>query len=110
MMRGMFHVFPDDAASWTLGDQYMLGADVLVAPVLEAGARSRSVHLPAGTSWIEASTGARHEGGQRVVADAPLHVIPIFVRAGAAVEVRLPEGDPVAGGPAARRSSGLAAW
>ncbi|MFT2690244.1 TIM-barrel domain-containing protein [Clavibacter zhangzhiyongii] len=96
VMRGMFHVFPDDAESWSLGDQYMLGADVLVAPVLAAGARSRSVHLPAGTSWIEASTGARHAGGQRVIADAPLHVIPVFVREGAAVEVRLPDVDDAA--------------
>jgi alpha-D-xyloside xylohydrolase len=102
VMRGMFHVFPEDAASWALGDQYMLGADVLVAPVLEAGARSRSVHLPAGTDWIEAATGARHAGGQRVVADAPLHVIPVFVREGAAVEVRLPDGEAAGLGAAAR--------
>lgn len=80
VMRGMFFEFPDDPATWTICDQFLFGPDILVAPVTGAGARTRSVYLPAGASWTEASTGATFEGGQTVEAAAPLEVIPVFAR------------------------------
>ena len=55
----------------------MFGPDYLVAPVLEAGARSRSVYLPAG-SWTDVDTGITYEGGQRIMVDAPLERIPVI--------------------------------
>ncbi len=82
-MRGLFHEFPDDAAAWDVDDQFLLGPDVLVAPVLEAGAREREVYLPAGASWTDAATGEVHDGGATVVVDAPLDVVPVFLRDGA---------------------------
>lgn len=81
VLRTLFHEFPDDAEAWGVGDQFLLGPDLLVAPVVEAGARSRSVHLPAGTSWVELRSGAVHPGGQRITVDAPLAEIPLFARA-----------------------------
>ena len=79
LMRGMWYAFPEDAACADLQDQYMFGDRYLVAPVLECGARSRSVYLPAGT-WKQVETGEVYEGGCRIEADCPLDVIPVFER------------------------------
>ena len=88
VMRGLFHEFPADAAAWDVADEYMYGPDLLVAPVLEAGATTRSVYLPDGAEWTEIATGVVHTGGQRVEAFAAQDVIPVFGRDGAFVELR----------------------
>lgn len=80
VMRTLFYMYPEDCACWDVGDEYMYGPDVLVAPVLYAGQTKRSVYLPEGDNWVEFATGKEYTGGQRVVADAPLDVIPVFVR------------------------------
>ena len=64
----------------------MFGRDVLVAPVLQAGARDKDVYLPAGAKWTDAWTGAHVPGGTVVTTEAPLERIPLFYRDG----VRLP--------------------
>lgn len=80
VMRTLFYMYPQDCACWDVEDEYMYGPDVLVAPVLHAGQTKRSVYLPMGDDWTEAFTGREYAGGQRVVADTPLDVIPLFVR------------------------------
>ena len=87
VMRPMFFDFPEDKVCWETEDQYMFGPDVLVAPVMEMGARQRSVYLPAGLSWTEAKTGKCYPGGSRVTVDAPLSVIPVFVREGKQIPI-----------------------
>jgi alpha-D-xyloside xylohydrolase len=87
-MRPLFLDFPGDASAWAVEDQFLLGPDVLVAPVLAAGATSREVYLPAGCSWTDAWTGAVYEGGVVVTADAPAERIPVFLRDGAEVPIR----------------------
>ncbi len=82
-MRPMFYGYPGDERCWTVDDQYLFGDDIVVAPVVRPGATDREVFLPSGTNWIEAFTGAVHEGGRTVTAAAPLAVIPVFVRQGA---------------------------
>ncbi|WP_394841857.1 hypothetical protein LZC95_32875 [Pendulispora brunnea] len=88
-MRPLFIDFPADARAWDVDDAFLLGPDVLVAPILHPGARSRSVYLPAGATWVDPWTGARHLGGTEVHADAPLDHIPVFLRDGAEVPVVL---------------------
>jgi alpha-D-xyloside xylohydrolase len=90
-MRSYFLEFPDDPASWTVQDAYLLGPDLLVAPVLEPGATTRTVYLPAGAAWTDAWTGEEYEGGGTVTVPAPLERIPLFLRDGA----RLPIAGPV---------------
>lgn len=80
-----YHV-PDDPETYRTMDQFMLGQDVVVAPVMEKGAVSRNVYLPAGR-WRDRKTGTIAEGGRwlREYA-APLDTLPVFVREGAKVE------------------------
>ncbi len=80
IMRTLFYMYPEDGTCWDVEDEYMYGPDVLVAPVLYAGQRKRSVYLPKGDEWTECVTGKEYAGGQRIEADTPLDVIPIFVR------------------------------
>ena len=60
----------------------MLGPNLLVASVLEQGARKRNVHLPDGRMWCDFYTGEWHTGGQTVEADAPLERVPLFAPGG----------------------------
>ncbi len=83
LMRPMFYEFPEDKAAWDAEDQYMFGGDLLVAPVFMAGARERRVYLPQGTAWRDVATGKQYEGGQSILAAAPIDAMPLFARAGA---------------------------
>ena len=87
VMRPLFFDFKDDKAAWDVDDQYMFGPDLMVAPVLEAGAASRKVYLPAGASWTDAWTGKTFQGGAGIDADAPIDIIPLFLKDGAKLPV-----------------------
>jgi alpha-glucosidase len=79
----VFH-FPGDTNTYSMNDyDYMVGPDLLIAPVYTSGAGSRSVYLPAGTAWYSWTTGLRHEGGQAISEVASLGTLPRFSRAGA---------------------------
>ena len=91
-MRPVFFDFPRDDRCWTVDDQFMFGPDLLVAPILYEGARSREVYLPAGTTWTDAWTAQTFEGAQLTMADAPLERIPVYLRAGATLPVRAESG------------------
>jgi alpha-D-xyloside xylohydrolase len=82
VMRPLFYEFPDDPRAWLIEDQYLLGPDLLVAPILEAGARERRVYLPAGARWTDPVSGARHDGGREVTLAAPLETLPVLIRDG----------------------------
>lgn len=82
VMRPLYYDFPTDPTAAQVEDCYMFGPDLLVAPVMEAGADTRRVYLPAGCTWTDAYTGAAYPGGQFVTVPAPLDVIPVMVREG----------------------------
>jgi alpha-D-xyloside xylohydrolase len=85
IMRALAMDFPGDQRVADIGDEYMLGPAFLVAPVTEQGATSREVYLPAGTDWYNFWTGERVKGGMKIMVDAPIDTIPLFVRAGSIV-------------------------
>ncbi|HEY3608076.1 MAG TPA: TIM-barrel domain-containing protein, partial [Pseudonocardiaceae bacterium] len=87
-MRPVFLEFPDDPPAWQVEDAFLLGPDLLVAPVAEAGVRERAVHLPAGARWTDAWTGEERDGGATVTVAAPIERIPLFLRDGARLPVR----------------------
>ena len=69
-------------------DEHLFGPDLLVAPVLEAGAVTRRVYLPAGTAWREAWTGEPREPGRWFSEKVTLERLPVYVREGARVSLR----------------------
>ncbi|WP_353071740.1 glycoside hydrolase family 31 protein [Tunturiibacter gelidiferens] len=84
-MRGLFMDFGSDPKVANIGDEYMFGPALLVAPVTEQGSTSREVYLPAGTDWYNYWTNAKVHGGQAITVDAPIDTIPLFVRAGSII-------------------------
>ena len=90
-MRGLFMDFGDDPKVADIGDEYMFGPALLVAPVTEQGMTTREVYLPAGADWYNFWTNERVHGGQTITVAAPIDVIPLFVRAGSV----LPLGEAV---------------
>ncbi|OZG61457.1 family 31 glucosidase [Bifidobacterium lemurum] len=84
LIRGLFYEFPDDGRAADVADEYMFGPDLLVAPVVEMGARRRSVYLPGDASvrWAELHSGREFGGGELVDVDCPLDVVPVFARDG----------------------------
>ena len=82
VMRPMFYDFPADAASWDCADEYMFGAQVLVAPVLFEGMKERKVYLPSGAAWRDLWNGKLYEGGRIITVPTPMDQIPVFTRDG----------------------------
>lgn len=80
LVRGLFFEFPGDRMAADISDEYMFGPDLLVAPVVEAGARARKVWLPGdeGLRWRNLHTGEELRGGQEVQVQTPIDVIPVF--------------------------------
>lgn len=80
VMRPLFYDFYKDETTYEIGDEYMFGPELLVAPVIEKGAVQRKVYLPKGAEWTEAYTKVRYKGGTWVNVDAPLERIPVFYK------------------------------
>jgi alpha-glucosidase (family GH31 glycosyl hydrolase) len=82
LMRPLAYHYPADPNVWELGSQYLLGPDLLVAPVTRAGATHWPLYLPAG-EWYDFWTHERLDGGRGVSRPAPLESLPLLVRGGA---------------------------
>jgi alpha-D-xyloside xylohydrolase len=85
LMRGLPMDFGKDPKVVEVYDQFMFGPAFMACPVIEKGARSRTVYLPAGTPWIDFWSGKSFDGGQSLEVDAPLNRLPVFVKAGSLV-------------------------
>lgn len=88
MLRALLLDAPDDPAVWALQDQYRLGRDLLVAPVVEEGATVRRLYLPQG-DWFDFWSGSAVQGGRWIEVPVALETIPVFVRAGAVLPLNL---------------------
>jgi len=84
IMRPLIMEYPNDRNVYNLCDQFLVGADVLVAPILRPSTETRSVYLPEG-EWIDYWSGERHRGGKYILAYAPLDVLPLYIKAGAMI-------------------------
>lgn len=81
IMRALWLHYPDDPVAVARGDQYLWGRDILVAPVVEKGATTRKVYLPAG-DWFDFWTEERTVGGVEVDRAVDLETMPLYARAG----------------------------
>ncbi|MCC7358760.1 MAG: DUF5110 domain-containing protein [Anaerolineales bacterium] len=84
VMRPLVWHYPDDAVTFNVSDQFLLGRDLLAAPVMAPGQRARAVYLPEGR-WYTWGSDAVQEGAGYVIAEAPLGALPLYVRGGAIV-------------------------
>jgi len=81
LQRPLFLDYEEDGACWGIETQFCYGRDLLVAPVLEAGARTWEAYLPAGAEWTHLWSRDQYVGGAAVSVDAPLGAPPVFYRA-----------------------------
>jgi alpha-glucosidase (family GH31 glycosyl hydrolase) len=84
VIRSLWLHYPADPLAVARGDEYLYGRDILVAPVVEKGATSRSLYLPKGT-WYDFWTREKIEGGREIVRKVDLGTTPLYVRAGAVI-------------------------
>jgi alpha-glucosidase (family GH31 glycosyl hydrolase) len=111
IVRPLCLIDPADPRGWTIPDAYGYGPALWVAPVLEAGARTREAYLPSG-EWIDWWTGQTTRGGRVVVAEAPTDRIPVWVRSGSIV-VTYPAAAVASGlgdGPESKRPLEATLW
>jgi alpha-D-xyloside xylohydrolase len=84
-MRALVMDFPKDTQALAISDEYMFGPAFLACPVTTPGVTTRTVYLPAGANWVDFWTGETFAGGKTMTADAPVSIMPLFVRAGSIV-------------------------
>ncbi|HTG17158.1 MAG TPA: glycoside hydrolase family 31 protein, partial [Blastocatellia bacterium] len=84
VFRPLLLNYQQDANTLDLDDEFMIGSELLVAPILKRDMTSRMVYLPQGT-WIDYWTGKRITGGSMIRVEAPLETVPMFVRAGSII-------------------------
>ncbi|MGH9393339.1 MAG: TIM-barrel domain-containing protein, partial [Terriglobales bacterium] len=101
ILRGLWLHDPEDPQALAAADVYLFGPDILVAPVVEAGASSRTLYLPRG-QWRDFWTNELVAGGREVVKQVDLATLPLYVRAGAVIPtgpvkqyVEEPSSDPL---------------
>ena len=87
IVRHLMLAYPDDPETWPLTDQFLLGTDLLAAPVVTEGATSRTLYLPDGT-WTHVWTATDHAGPGWITVDAPLGEPPLFSRTGDRADLR----------------------
>jgi alpha-glucosidase len=85
VLRPLWFDHPNDLETLLLDDEFLLGKDLLAAPVLQEGATQRRVYFPQGDTWIDWWDGTRHAGGTFAEIPAPIDRLPLFLRAGAAI-------------------------
>jgi len=83
IMRPLVMDYTSDVRVNNIGDQFMFGPSLMVAPVYQYGARTRDMYFPQGEGWYDYYTGRFIQGGQQLVVDAPYERIPLYVPAGA---------------------------
>jgi alpha-glucosidase len=86
LFRPLLLNYQDDSNTYNLDDQFMIGDDLLLAPVVKPDVTRRLVYLPAG-AWYDYWNNKRYTGGTMISVEAPLDVVPMFVRAGAIIPV-----------------------
>jgi sulfoquinovosidase len=83
VQRPLFLHHEQDRNTYDIQDSYLYGAELLVAPVWQAGETERRLYLPEGAIWVHAWSTAEYDGGQEVTVTAPLGQPPVFYRSDA---------------------------
>ena len=91
-MRALFTEFPEQENIWGVDDQWMVGSSLMVKPVTDEGVSTVELYLPGSSGWYDfysLAAVAVASPNQRVKANAPLEVIPVFLRGGSVLPRKL---------------------
>jgi alpha-glucosidase len=86
-----FYHFPEDERCYLENDDMMLGANLLIAAVVEPEKRARTVYLPAGRGWYDFWSGDYYHGGREIVLPAPWDRPPLLAGEGCAIPLNVAE-------------------
>lgn len=99
-MKALPLEYPKDEKTLNITDEYVFGSSFLVAPVINqmyskgkdenivedfSKVKNRSVYLPESNNWIDFWTGETIKGGQEIVRETPIDIMPLYVKAGAII-------------------------
>jgi alpha-glucosidase len=84
IMRPLLFEYPGDANTYNLSDQFLLGDNVLIAPIAQPDVSHRVVYLPDG-AWYDYWNDQMYYGGQHIMVKAGLDILPIFIKAGSVI-------------------------
>jgi len=98
MTRALVMNFADDKQALDINDQYMFGKSLLVCPVTTpmysknseedfSTIRTRQIYLPKGAHWFDFWTGEKNIGGQTIVKETPIDIMPLYVKAGSILPI-----------------------
>jgi len=106
MMRALMMDFPGDKTVWNMNSEYMFGKSLLVKPVTDpqylkkaingkdsswqedfSTVKTTEVYLPGTTGWYDFWTGTKYNGGEKVMKETPLNIIPLYVKAGSILPI-----------------------
>ena len=85
MIRPLLFNYQDDVNTYEINDEFLCGDNILVAPVVEQGAKARLVYLPEGNSWVDYWTKEEYKGGQYIIRQTPLDTCPIYIKQGSII-------------------------
>jgi alpha-glucosidase len=87
VIQALVFNYPTDVNTYSIDDQYLFGENLLICPVTEKGAKSRTLYLPEG-NWIDYWSGEIFTGKQNIITKTPLEKLPIYVKAGAIIPMQ----------------------
>ena len=89
IMEPMCSAFQHDSRCYEEGVDFMIGDSLLVANVVEKGAKTRKIYLPAGEMFYDFNTREAYQGGQTIEIPVDMGSIPMFIRSGAIIPMAL---------------------
>jgi len=98
MMRALMMDFANDKKALDINDEYMFGKSILVCPVTKgmyskdteedfSTIKTKELYLPKGADWYDFWTGEKQTGGQTIVKETPIDIIPLFIKAGSILPI-----------------------
>jgi len=84
LIRSLILEYQNDPKTYSAYGEYLMGKEILMAPLWQDTAFQRDIYLPHGT-WYDFWDDTTYEGGKTITYDAPISKVPIFIKAGAII-------------------------
>lgn len=84
VIRPLFLQYQDDQNTYNLNDQYLVGENILMAPVVSQGEKNKKVYLP-DDEWIDYWTGEEYNSKQFIIKNAPIDIVPMYIKKGSII-------------------------